>query len=144
MPRSDASTSDLVPLLPATTATTGTAVVSAQLGIPEIHNGVLLVLDVSAAAAAAGDTLDVTVQTLIASGIWADVVHFTQVLGNGGAKRFIAKIVGPTAVALYAYAALAAGTQKDIFGDYWRVSYTIVDGGAHGQSFTFSVSALPF
>jgi hypothetical protein len=37
--------------------------------------------------------------------------------------------------------ALTAGSVRNIFGDEWRVSYTIVDGGAHGQSFTFAVWA---
>jgi hypothetical protein len=144
MPQSEASTSDLVVLAASQTVTTGTAVALPQVNVPEIRNGVQFVLDVSAAAAAAGDTFDVTVQALIAPGIWADVIHFTQVLGNGGTKRFIAKILGPTVVALYAYAALTAGNQKDTLGDYWRVVYSVVDGGAHGQSFTFSVTALPF
>jgi hypothetical protein len=148
MPFSEAITQDLVALSPSQTVTSGTAATTTPVGIPHMMNGLLLVLDVTVAAAAAGDTFDVKVQALIegtlASGTWSDVIHFTQVLGNGGAKRFIAKIVGATAVALFPDAALAAGSQKDIFGDYYRVSYTVVDGGAHGQSFTFAVWALPF
>src|ERR1043166_2441628 len=129
MPFSDASNSDLVTLLPSGTVTSGTGVVSGGLSIPKMMNGIEFILDVTAAAAAAGDTLDVTVQTLVggangSSGTWVDIVHFTQILGNGGAKRIIAKVVGATAVAMYTYAALAAGNQKDNFGDYWRVSYT--------------------
>lgn len=149
MPYSEASPSDLVTLLPSGTVTSGTAVLSTGVAIPKMQGGIEFILDVTAAAAAVGDTLDVKVQALVggsngASGAWIDVIHFTQVLGNGGVKRIIAKLLAETAVAMYTDAALGGGTQKDIFGDYWRVSYSVVDGGAHGQSFTFSVIALPF
>src|SRR5689334_7803739 len=49
----------------------------------------LLLLDVTAAAAASGDTLDVYIDTSPDGGVtWVNVVHFTQILGNGGAKKY--------------------------------------------------------
>jgi hypothetical protein len=149
MPLSSASATDLVVLLPSLTATSGTAVLGSPVAVHGIMSGVQFVLDVTAAAAAVGDTLDVTVQGLVggpasASGTWIDICHMTQILGNGGAKRIIAKILGSTAVTMYASGTLTAGNQKDVFADYFRTSYSIVDGGAHGQSFSWSVTALPF
>jgi hypothetical protein len=148
MPLSGASATDLVTLSASQTVTSGTGAVSSAVPIYGIRMGMDLVLDVTAAATVAGDTLDVKVQALImgsltSGGQWTDVAHFTQIVGNGGAKREIFKILGSTAVAHYdATAALSAGTQKDTFGDYYRVNYTVVNSSA--PSFTFSVFALPF
>lgn len=98
-------------------------------------------LDVTAAATEAGDTLDVYVQTTIDGTNWIDVVHFTQVLGNGGAKRYVAKINGTEPQAMFENGtALAAGAVRNILGDQYRVRYAIVDVvTADNQSFTFSV-----
>jgi len=51
--------------------------------------GIILTLNVTATANVIGDTLDVYVQQKI-NGNWDDLTHFTQVLGNGGAKTEIA------------------------------------------------------
>jgi hypothetical protein len=134
-----------------TTATAGTKLTTGSVATPVygMRIGIDFVLDVTAAAAAAGDTLDVYVQGLItgtpASGNWLDIVHFTQVLGNGGAKRFIGKFGGAVAETMYdTSSTLAAGSVKTFAGDYYRCVYTVVDGGAHGQSFTWSCTALPY
>ena len=60
--------------------------------LPGMVNGMAFVLDVTAAATEVGDTLDVFVQTKIDGTNWLDVVAFTQVLGNGGTKRYVAKV----------------------------------------------------
>lgn len=95
-------------------------------------------LDVTAAATAAGDTIDVYVQTMIDGTNWVDIVHFTQVLGNGGAKRFYAKISSNLAESLFNNAtALAAGSVRNIFGDQYRAAWTVASATA--PSFTFSL-----
>jgi hypothetical protein len=119
-----------------TVVTTGTA---AALRGPftTLH----LILDVTAAATDAGDTLDVTVQTRIADQ-WIDICAFTQVLGNGGAKIIVAKINGHSDQALFTHSALTAGNTRYLIGDALRAKHTIVDADADG-SFTFSVYAVP-
>ncbi len=50
----------------------------------------LFQLDVTAAATEVGDLLDVYLQHSFDGGTtWDDFVHFTQVLGDGGAKKDI-------------------------------------------------------
>jgi hypothetical protein len=98
-------------------------------------------LDVTAAGSLAGDKLDVFVQTTVDSGTnWVDVAHFTQVLGNGGAKRYFAKLQADVAMAEFENAtALAAASQRALFGDQYRVRWAVTDGGGT-KTFTFSVS----
>lgn len=99
-------------------------------------------LNVTAAATDAGDTLDVFVQTTIDGVNWIDIAHFTQVLGNGGAKRFIAKVSGELAETMFEVgSALAAGSVRNVLGDQYRVRYDVVDAGTDNASFTFSVAA---
>lgn len=102
-------------------------------------------LDVTAAAVGVDDTLDVYVQTLIDGTNWLDVVHFTQVLGNGGAKRYYSKICSQLATAEFENAtALGAAAVRNFIGDAWRVYCIVVDGGAAtAEKFTFTVTAIP-
>lgn len=99
----------------------------------------LFQLEVTAAATAAGDTLDVFVQTTIDGTTWLDAVHFAQVLGNGGTKRFISKVSASLALTEYETGtALGAAAIRNLIGSQWRVRWVIA--GAT-QSFTFSVKA---
>jgi hypothetical protein len=101
----------------------------------------LLQLDVTAAATDVGDTLDVTVQTTLDGTNWVDIYHFTQVLGNGGAKRYYGKIVWDAAMTEFENGtALGAAAGRAIIGDSYRVKWVIVDADADA-SFTFSVTA---
>lgn len=105
--------------------------------------GYAFMLDVTAAATDTADTLDVFVQTLIGDD-WIDVVHFTQVLGDGGAKRYISKLLaGAELTEFETGSALAAAAVRHLCGDQWRVRYDVVDSGDADQSFTFSVVAIP-
>ena len=97
----------------ATTYTTG-------VPLPAIRNGVVFVLDVTAAATDVGDLFDVTVQTKIGS-FWLDAAKFTQVLGNGGAKTYVAKTEAATAVAEYETGTGIGAGERDIFGDLWQI-----------------------
>lgn len=111
--------------------------------LPGMVNAVVFVCDVSAAATDVGDTLDIKVQTKLDGTNWVDVIHFTQILGNGGAKRFVAKLLANTAETLFADGVLGAGTTvRHLLGDEWRVNYVQVDANANA-SFTWSVTACP-
>lgn len=101
-------------------------------------------LDVTAAATEAGDTLDVFVQTTLDGTNWVDVVHFTQVTGNGGAKRHFAKVAATEPQAMFENAtALAAGSVRNVVGTTWRARWVVVDvATTSNQSFTFSVTAV--
>lgn len=127
------------------TVTTAGAVAStntASVAIPRPSHGMQLVCDLTAAATDVGDTLDVKVQTQL-GGLWVDVAYFTQMLGNGGAKRFGAKLMSQTAFTLGDIAgALTAGNIRNLIGDAWRVNYVTVDADAD-SAFTFSVYAIP-
>ena len=125
----------------ATYATAGTATTKG-FPIPAGTEALLLVLDVTAAATDAADTLDVEIFTSIGAAANKEICHFTQVLGNGGALCHIAKIVIPVAESMYSYAAITAGSIKNIVGDTISAKYTMVDADGDG-SFTFSVSAVP-
>ena len=116
---------------------------STGVTLPSSMQAVSFVLDVTIPVASdVGDTLDVKVQTMIDGTNWVDVVHFTQVLGNGGAKRFVAKIMASTAEALFADAVIAAGTVRHLLGDEWRINYVQVDADSNA-SFVFTVKACP-
>lgn len=103
-------------------------------------------LDVTVAATGILDTLNVYIQSSPDGGTtWDDFVSFTQVLGNGGAKKYIARwsrtptpereMGAPQDGALAAGSVLQGST-----GYVWRVKWVIVDGGAAAQSFTFSLA----
>lgn len=101
-------------------------------------------LNVSSAAAAAGDTLDVYVQASSNGGTtWDDFVHFTQVLGNGGAKAYLTRwqgqIAPTTAQAAPQDAAMSAGVAAGPHGTTWRVKWVVVSASA--PVFTFTVTA---
>lgn len=105
-------------------------------------------LDVSAAATDAGDTLNVRVQHSLDDGTtWDDFVSFTQVLGNGGAKKFIASWTESTTtpeseVRVPADGTLAAGgVLQGPVGEKWRAKWAIVDAGTDNASFTFALTA---
>jgi hypothetical protein len=121
---------------------TGTGTVIGAL--PGGINGVILTLDVTAAATASDDTLDVFVQTRVDGTNWLDVAHFTQVLGNGGAKRYVDKIHAHGDVTLFETgSALSESAQRDLIGNGWRCRWVIVDASTDDASFTFSIVATP-
>lgn len=99
-------------------------------------------LNVTAAATDVGDTLDVYVDTTMdGAATWLNVVHFTQCLGNGGAKHETA-VVNPTASVAVAPVNTAAdgasGAVRNLLGSSFRVRYVQVDANANA-SFAFTV-----
>ena len=123
-------------------ARTATSAGTDAVFLPDAPNGVTFVLDVTAAATEVDDTLDVFIQTQIDGTNWVDVVSFTQVLGNGGAKRHIGKIANATAMTMFENGtALSAGNVRNIIGDQWRARYVVTDADTDNASFTFSITA---
>ena len=106
------------------------------------YDSAVFTLDVTAAATLAGDTLNVYVQHSPDGTNWDDVVSFTQVLGNGGTKRFIGtwnRTANPgTAVRAMTDGTLAQTTanQGPVAEGLARVKGVSVGTG----SFTYSVS----
>lgn len=102
-------------------------------------------LDVTAAGTTATDTLDVYIQKLLPDGsTYHDFVAFTQVLGNGGAKQYVAEWAdAPTPEAelgAVSTAALSAGvTQGGTIGDTLRVAFKVTETDT--ATFTASVTA---
>lgn len=110
------------------------------------HRGFTFVLDVTAAATSMNDGVSVYVQTRIDDGSgeanWFDVVRFSTVLGNGGAKQHVERIASNSTEAGFSTGtALAAGTVRHIMGDEWRVKWATQE--LFDASFTFGVSACP-
>lgn len=108
----------------------------------------VFLLTVSAAATESGDTLDVYVQHSPDDGTtWDDFIHFTQVLGNGGAKKFIATwyrdVTPESELKAPADASLAAGVLQGPISPTLRVKWVVVDASTDNASFTFSVAVQP-
>jgi hypothetical protein len=125
----------------ATAGTNATAVT----GLDAIKR-LLVLLDVTAAAAENTDTLDVYIDVLGPdAATYLNAIHFTQMLGNGGAKKFFAVLdpSAPGALDIDVTADAAAGAVRPaLFGSAVRVRYVIADAGGAAASFTFSVTAF--
>lgn len=112
---------------------------SAAAKLPYEFKAVTFELDLTAAATVVGDTLDVTIQTKVDQSNWIDACHFTQAVGNGGAKRYLATLTTGINQTMYEVGtALTAGSVRNVWGDEWRVSWVIA---GTSPSFTFSVWA---
>lgn len=76
---------------------------------------------------------------------WVDVIRFTQVLGDGGAKVYTAKL--PLAGALTEFdstTALSAAAVRNFLGRHLRVKYVVTNDSdaTVDTSFTFSVTGV--
>jgi len=61
-----------------------------------------------------------------AGAVWLDVIHFTQILGNGAAVQLYNKIVPGVDQAFFdSEVALAADAKRHIIGDLWRCRWVI-------------------
>jgi hypothetical protein len=111
--------------LSARTASGNGSAVPLERGI----TGLTFLLQVTEAADEAGDTLDVYVQDSIDGQNWDDLVHFSPVLGNGGAKTFLARqacsISPSTALAEKKDASLGAGVRQGPVGSQVRAKWVI-------------------
>jgi hypothetical protein len=126
-------------------ARTASGTQAVTITAPDLYDSAVFLLSVSAAATEVGDTLDVYVQSSPDGGTtWDDFIHFTQVLGNGGAKKHLASwaqwITAESEMKAPADAALAAGVLQGPVSGTWRVKWVVVDAGTANASFTFSVT----
>lgn len=101
-------------------------------------------LDITASATDAGDTLDVYIDTSF-DGVNSagNVVHYTQQAGNGSAAKEVA-IVGASATqtttTVVTSDAAVATVRTGFTGPYWRARWAVVDSGDGNSSHTFSVT----
>lgn len=117
--------------------------VTDAVSIPDAPNAIVFEFDVTAAATDSGDTLDMKIQTMIDGTNWVDICTFTQVLGNGGAKRYFAKVSATEPQTMFETAtSLSAGNVRHILGDTYRCAWAITDASTDNASFTFSVTAI--
>lgn len=106
------------------------------------------ILDVTAAATEAADTLDVYIDFSPDGESWVNAVHFTQVLGNGGAKKELAKINSNTGLAtptapLNIASDAASGAVRNISIFEWvRYRAVSVDATTDNGSFTYSLKGI--
>ena len=107
-------------------------------------NGALFMLDVTAAATEANDTLNVTVEGSIDGGTnFFEVLSFAEVLGNGGAIQHYEPIqVGANSTGFIGSDALGAGTSVAVQALKYRGRWSIVDPTGTNASFTFSVGVM--
>lgn len=141
MPYSQAERATLFASATRTAAIANSAGASVGLGFRPI----VLLLNVTATAGAAGDVLNVFVDVLGPDGAtWINAVHFTQVAGDSAAIQHFAVLdaSAPAATTFNVATDCAAGVTKPyVSGGEVRGRYTLVDAGAHGQSVTFSLTA---
>jgi hypothetical protein len=98
----------------------------------------------TAAATEAGDTLDVFVDLSLDTVTWFNGIHFTQMLGNGGAKTFVASICFPTAgvANIDVTSDAAAAATRNLWAPHVRIGWNNTDANANTNAiFSFSVSA---
>ena len=118
------------------TVTTGV-----ELGF--IPNAVMFIIDVTAAATDVGDTLNITIETLIGAK-WHPIYQSSEYLGNGGthiesSDRILAALAQTDDTTFGG--ALGANSKRDVMGVAYRVAYIQVDADGDA-SFTFTVHAV--
>ncbi len=110
--------------------------------LPAMVNAASVTLDVTAAATSAADTLNVFVQTKIRAN-WVDIMHFPQLTGTGGAKRYTQKVLAGAAEASFEHGtALASANVRNLLGDEYRGAWSAVDANANAE-WTFSMAITP-
>ncbi len=100
-------------------------------------------LNVISATTEAGDTLDVFIDLSLDTVTWFNGIHFTQVLGNGGAKIFVAQLTFPTAAVadINVTADGAANSARNLWAPHVRVGWNNTDANANVNAiFNFQVS----
>ncbi len=116
----------------------------ATFRLPKDTSAVIMVLDATAVDDDGTDTLNVHIESQIDGTNWIDICAFTEVVGNAGTKRIVAKIMKETAQTMFADGALTAGNVRHLLGENLRAVYTIVEGGGADVSFTFRVTMTPW
>lgn len=133
-----------VTLVPTTTTTTAVAGATGTVRQLSFSRACFL-LDVTATAGHAGDTLSVYVDVLGPDGTtWLNAVRFTTIAGDSAAIKHYAVLdsAAPAATTFDVTADCAAGVTKPyLFGSKVRARWTMVDAGTVG-SVTWKLTAL--
>ena len=107
-------------------------------------DSMLVLLDITASATEANDTLDVFIDVSFDNVTWFNAIHFTQQAGNGSAKKEIAAINAgwyPTAPVDITADASSGAVRPGLLGQYVRVRSTVVRDSGTNEAHTFSVQA---
>lgn len=131
----------------ARTIAAGATVSGEAVKLQENYEQLVVTLDVTIAATAAGDTLDVFIDTSFDGGTtWVNIGKFTQVLGNGGAKKFLMSFksnpIASSNVVPIGTDQTAGNALQIGFGDRIRYRDALTDATTQDASFTYSVSAF--
>lgn len=128
-------------ILESAVRTTGDS--TASVNLPSDTKAILLMLDVTAAATDAGDILAVWLQGSIDGTTYYDIGRFADILGNGGAVKYImninrlefvdSSIITPTNGSMTAGTVTPGPCPRQI-----RLKWTVTDAGTDDASFTFS------
>jgi len=106
----------------------------------------VVLLDITASATDAADTLDVYVDVLGPDGAtWLNAIHFAQQAGNGASKKEYAVLDASTpgtAIVVATSDAAASAVRPTLFGPQLRARWAIADSGDGNQSHTFAVTAF--
>lgn len=107
---------------------------------------VLIVLNITASATEAGDTLDVFIDVSWDGTNWYNAVYFTQQAGNGAAAKEIAVLdaaytTDPDAVLAITADAAAGVVRQQLIGPYMRVRWVVTEVTTDNASHTFDVQA---
>jgi hypothetical protein len=133
-----------VQILAASAARTAGANGTAITGLGYMKRAIII-LDITASATDAGDTLDVYIDVSLDGTTWVNAVHFTQQAGNGAAAKEYA-VLDPsnpgTSVVTATSDAAAGAVRPSLFGLQMRARWAIADSGNGDSSHTFSVTAL--
>ena len=118
----------------------------ASVKIPDVGK-MLVLLDITASATDAGDTLDVFIDVSWDNGVgWLNAIHFTQQAGNGAAAKELAVLdsaylTDPDAVLAVTADASAGVVRQQLLGPLVRVRSTVVRLTGTDEAHTFSVKA---
>ena len=107
-------------------------------------DSMLVILNITASATDAADTLDVHIDVSYEGSVWYNAIHFTQQPGNGSAKKEIAALNAgwyPTAVVDVTADAASGAVRSGQIGRYVRVRSTVVRDTGTDEEHTFEVLA---
>jgi hypothetical protein len=125
-----------VPLFASATRVTAVANSAGTSFNVERTSRALILLDLTATAGVAGDTLDVFVDVSLDGTKWLNAAHFTQLAGNAAAMSayVILDPTTPGTAPIVTTSDAASGVVRpSAWGRFIRGRYTLVDAGAHGQ-----------
>ena len=136
---------EIIDLLPSAEHTVEADAVGDTLDLGD-WNRMLAILDITASATDAGDTLDVFVDVSFDQVNWFNAIHFTQQAGNGSAVQELAALhpatpdaSDPHAVKVITGDAAAAAVRPQLGGPYVRARSTVVRLTGTDEAHTFSV-----